>query len=131
MRNYGNIIRTIDTVLAVWPGRALLLLENQALGMGIFDLVLVIVVWAVIRFCCSRRYGASWVRTAATFLTILAVWGAFQLSCVAAVLIWRGGGFSPLHRHLQREAEPEKVIVISREAPLDKPANPEQVQKNP
>ena len=88
-------------------------------------------VWAVIRFYCSRRYGANWMRTAATFLTILVVWGAFQLGCVAAVLIWRGGGFSPLHRHLQREAEPEKVIVVEREAVSAAERTPEPVQKNP
>ncbi|BFH13569.1 deoxyribonuclease IV [Paenibacillus melissococcoides] len=44
LRTYGNIIRTIDTVLAVWNGRALLLLENQAgshggLGVTLEELV--------------------------------------------------------------------------------------------
>ena len=75
--------------------------------------------------------GANWVRSAAMFLTILATWGAFLLGCVAAVLIWRGGGFSPLHRHLQREAEPEKVIVVGREAASAGKPVPAQVQKNP
>lgn len=108
-----------------------LVYHNPPLGLGIFDLGLLAVVWAVIRFYCSRRYGANWMRTAATFLTILVVWGAFQLGCVAAVLIWRGGGFSPLHRHLQREAEPEKVIVVEREAVSAAERTPEPVQKNP
>lgn len=108
-----------------------LVYHNPPLGLGIFDLGLLAVVWAVIRFYCSRRYGANWMRTAATFLTILVAWGAFQLGCVAAVLIWRGGGFSPLHRHLQREAEPEKVIVVEREAVSAAERTPEPVQKNP
>ncbi|MBS1372363.1 MAG: hypothetical protein HPZ91_20665 [Lentisphaeria bacterium] len=103
--------------------------RNPPLGLGLFDLGMLAVIWAVIRFYCSRRYGVNWVRTASTFLTILAAWGTFQLGCVAAVLIWRGGGFSPLHRHLQRETEPEKVIVVGHEA--EKLPEPPPVQKNP
>ena len=91
------------------------LLENQALGMGIFDLVLVIVVWAVIRFWLGRRYGANFIAAAGNFLLMLLVWGVFQLLCLGVVTIWERGGFSPLHRHLEREAEPERVIVIGQE----------------
>lgn len=98
---------------------------HQTLALGVFDLVMLLTLWAVVRFYCSRRYGINFVRTASAFLTILVAWGAFQLGCMAAVTIWERGGFSPLHRHLRRVSEPERVIVV------EKTANPVPVPKNP
>lgn len=99
--------------------------ERQALALGFFDLAMVVAVWAAIRFHFSRRYGVNFVRTACAFLTILVGWGIFQLGCMAAVVIWERGGFSPLHRHLRRAAEPERVIVVEkREPPAPMPKNP-------
>ena len=90
--------------------------RHQALALGVFDLAMLAAVWSAIRFYFGRRYGVNWVRTATTFLTILAVWGGFQLCCMAAVVIWSKGGFSPLHRHLRRETEPERVIIVKPDA---------------
>ena len=73
-----------------------------------------IVVWAAVRFYFSRRYGVNFVRTAGAFMTIIVTWGIFQLGCMGAVIIWERGGFSPLHRHLRREPEPERVIVVEK-----------------
>ncbi|MDR0933096.1 MAG: hypothetical protein LBM70_08790 [Victivallales bacterium] len=86
--------------------------QNPALGLGLLDLGMLAIIWVVIRFHCSRRYGVNWMRSASTFMTILALWGVFQLGCVALVLLWRGGGFSTLHRYLQHEPVPERVIIV-------------------
>lgn len=99
--------------------------ERQTLALGLFDLAMLLTFWAVVRFYYSRRYGVNFVRTASAFLTILAAWGAFQLGCMAAVVIWERGGFSPLHRHLRRASEPERVIVVEKaETPGPVPKNP-------
>lgn len=94
-----------------------LVLEHQALGMGLFNLGMLAVVWGLVRFWLGRRYGLAFLRTVGTFLLILLVWGAFQLLCFAAVTIWGHGGFSPLHHHLRRPAEPEKVILVDQKEP--------------
>ncbi len=94
-----------------------LVLEHQALGMGLFNLGMVAVVWILVRFWLGRRYGLAFLRTAGSFLLILLVWGAFQLLCFAAVTVWGHGGFSPLHHHLRRPAEPEKVILVEQKEP--------------
>jgi len=99
--------------------------DRQTLALGLFDLAMLLTFWAVVRFYCSRRYGVNFVRTASAFLTILAAWGAFQLGCMAAVVIWERGGFSPLHRHLRRVSEPDRVIVV------EKAETPDPVPKNP
>lgn len=99
--------------------------EHQTLALGVFDMVMLLTLWAVVRFYCSRRYGINFVRTAGAFLTILVAWGAFQLGCMAAVVIWERGGFSPLHRHLRRVSEPERVIIVEKtETPVPVPKNP-------
>lgn len=99
--------------------------DHQTLALGLFDLAMLLTFWAVVRFHFSRRYGVNFLRTASAFLTILAAWGAFQLGCMAAVVIWERGGFSPLHRHLRRAAEPDRVIVV------EKAETPDPVPKNP
>lgn len=91
--------------------------DHQALGMGLFNLVMLGIVWALVRFWLGRRYGFSFLRTTGTFLLILLVWGCFQLFCFVAVTIWSHGGFTPLHHHLRRPAEPEKVILVDQKAP--------------
>lgn len=96
-----------------------LTVEHQALGMGIFNLALLAVIWGGIRFWLSRRYGINLLRTAGTFVTIFLVWGLFQLLCLAGVTIWDRGGFTPLHRHLHRPLAPEKVIVVEPELSLE------------
>ncbi len=88
---------------------------HQALGLGIFNLSLLLLVWGAIRFYFGRRYGSPFLKTSGNFVLVFFVWGVFQLGCMAAVEIWDHGGFSPLHRHLNREAEPEKVIVVTAE----------------
>lgn len=88
--------------------------DRQTLALGFFNLAMLLAFWLLVRFYCSRRYGINFVRTASAFLTILAAWGAFQLGCMAAVVIWERGGFSPLHRHLRRVSEPERVIVVEK-----------------
>lgn len=99
--------------------------DHQTLALGLFDLAMLLTFWAAVRFHFSRRYGVNFVRTAGAFLTILAAWGAFQLGCMAAVVIWERGGFSPLHRHLRRASEPDRVIVV------EKAETPDPVPKNP
>ncbi len=86
--------------------------EHQALGMGLFNLGMVAAIWVLVRFWLGKRYGLAFLLTTGTFLIILLVWGCFQLLCFAAVTIWGHGGFSPLHHHLRRPAEPEKVILV-------------------
>lgn len=103
--------------------------QRQTLALGLFDLAMLVTVWAAVRFYCSRRYGVNFVRTANAFMTILVAWGVFQLGCMAAVVIWERGGFSPLHRHLRRASEPERVIVVEKtEVP---PAKSAPMPKNP
>lgn len=91
--------------------------DHQALGMGLFNLVMLAIVWGVVRFWLGRRYGYSFFRTTGTFLLILLGWGCFQLFCFAAVTVWGNSGFSPLHQHLRRPAEPEKVILVDQKEP--------------
>ena len=99
--------------------------ERQTLALGLIDLTMLLAFWAMVRFYFSRRYGINFVRTACALLTILVAWGAFQLGCMAAVVIWERGGFSPLHRHLRRVSEPERVIVVEKtETPVPVPKNP-------
>lgn len=98
-----------------------LTLEHQALGMGVFNLLMLAVIWGVFRFIIGKRYGVETIRIVNTFLTIFLVWGLFQLACLAGVTIWARGGFSPLHRHLHRPSPPEKVILVDAAHPAPGP----------
>ena len=86
--------------------------QHQTLALGIFDLAMLLAVWLVVHFYCSRRFGANFIRTATMIMTILVAWGTFQLGCMGAVVVWNRGGFAPLHRHLHRVAEPQRVILV-------------------
>ncbi len=89
-----------------------LTVEHQALGMGIFNIVMLLLIWGIIRFWLSGRYGIKLLQVSGTFVMIFLCWGVFQLLCLAGVTIWDRGGFAPLHRHLHRPEMPEKVILV-------------------
>ncbi len=107
----------------------LLVEEQQTLALGVFNLAMLAVVWLTIRFYFCRRFGINFLRSSCTVLTILAVWGGFQLGCMAAVVIWERGGFSPLHQHLRRASEPERVIVVGKD--LAEVEDPKPMPKTP
>ena len=85
-------------------------------GLGLCDLVLLLLVWLWARFWGARRFGAAFLNVTGQFVAIFVVWGCFQLLCMAAVIIWNNGGFRALHHHLDRPEEPERVIVVNPEA---------------
>lgn len=98
-------------------GLVQLLIEKQpAIGLGLCDLVLLLLVWLWARFWGARRFGAAFLNVTGQFVAIFVVWGCFQLLCMAAVIIWNNGGFRALHHHLDRPEEPERVIVVNPEA---------------
>ncbi len=91
----------------------LLVEKHQALGMGVCDLVLLLAVWIAARFWGANRFGVNFLDAVGRFVAVFMVWGVFQLLCMAAVVVWSNGGFRPLHRHLNRPDEPERVIIVN------------------
>lgn len=89
-----------------------LVVEQPAVMLGACNLATLAVLWVVFRFWAARRYGANFLQTTVHFLEILLVWGLFQIGCLVGLEVWDRGGFTPMHRHLTRPAEPEKVILI-------------------
>ncbi len=112
-----NLLLGLDFRLAV--GR-------EIWTLGICDLVTVGIAWGVVRLL-GRRFGTELLNIAGNFALMLLVWGWFQIGCTVVLSSWEHGGLVTLHRHLHREAEPEKVIVVpskSESGPAELPKNP-------
>ena len=76
--------------------------NREALLLGVCDLTVLAVFWAVMRFAVLKRYGSEPLRIAAIFLQLLIFWGIFQLFCFIAVKNWSDGKVNPLHRDLKK-----------------------------
>lgn len=78
---------------------------QEAVWLGVCDILLVTNVWWIIKLIASRRQSPSILRTARVFVLIVVVWGIFQIGCSAVLVLWRKSGFTVLHSHLERPDE--------------------------
>lgn len=105
----ANMIFSLDGSLLV----KYVVYGNQAIGLGVIDLVTLLAIWAIVRFVMLRFFGSRWVRVCGNFMLLVAGWGIVQLFYFLMVFLWSSGGFEPLHHHLEDPApEPEKVIIV-------------------
>lgn len=78
--------------------------HREAVLLGICNLTMLSVFWAVMRFHILKRYGSEPLRIAAIFLRLIFLWGLFQLFCFIAVKNWSDGKVNPLHRELKKSS---------------------------
>ena len=76
--------------------------HREAVLLGICNLTVLAVFWAVMRFHVLKRYGSEPLRIATVFLQLIFFWGLFQLFCFIAVKNWSDGKVNPLHRELKK-----------------------------
>lgn len=89
--------------------------RNPALSMGVLDIISMSAVWLIVRYLSARRSNSGLIDIAYHFTLISCIWGYFQLFCMLSILIWNKGGLTPLHQHLNRTEEPERVIVVEKD----------------
>lgn len=76
--------------------------HREALLLGICNLTMLGICWAVLRFPVLKRYGSEPLRIATIFLRLLFFWGLFQICCFSALKNWSDGKVNPLHRDLKK-----------------------------
>jgi|GEM_PF-2027904 hypothetical protein len=110
---FNVIFRLDDSMLVNY-----VVFNNQAIGLGVIDLLTLLAIWAVVRFGMLRFFGSRWVQVASNFMLLVAGWGIAQLFYFLMVFLWNSGGFEPLHHHLEDpQPEPKNVIVVADDAP--------------
>ncbi|MBE6385743.1 MAG: hypothetical protein E7048_08770 [Lentisphaerae bacterium] len=76
--------------------------NREALLLGMCDLLVLGISWAVMRFYIFKRFGSEPLRITMLFLRLIFFWGLFQLMCFIAVKNWSDGKVNPLHRDLKK-----------------------------
>ena len=75
--------------------------RNPAMGLGIVNLLLLLIFWGGIRVLAARKFGENLLRITGHVVLIFLIWGCFQLGCSLVMRMWEQGGISAYHTHLQ------------------------------
>ncbi len=90
----GCFCRLIGCPVDAIPGQ-------EAILLGICDLLLILNVWWIVRMIAARQQNAAILKNARTFILIMVCWGIFQIGCSVVQLAWKYSGFYVLHETLR------------------------------
>ncbi|MBO5307768.1 MAG: hypothetical protein J6C40_07170 [Lentisphaeria bacterium] len=87
----GDLFQTVSSLLG----------RDQAVLLGVFNMLSLLLVWGSVRILAARKYGEHLLRTTGHFILIFLIWGCFQLCCSLSVRMWQSGGISGFHSGLK------------------------------
>ncbi|MBE6364647.1 MAG: hypothetical protein E7053_02710 [Lentisphaerae bacterium] len=90
----GCICRLLGCPVSAIPGQ-------EAVLLGICDLILILNVWWIVRMMAVRKQSVSILKNARTFILIMVCWGVFQIGCSVVQMAWQYSGFHILHEELK------------------------------
>ena len=77
--------------------------EDKAWGLGIFNLIILFILWGFVRVLTFRKYDERLLRICGHLILIFFVWGCFQFGCMLAMKMWEQDRISACHTCLKEK----------------------------